>query len=128
MINHWAEEKQDLAPVLRNWIRTDDVDCEDGEGLEVHRPSQAEVKAAAEQSSQVTPQLSLRLLWDVGLTVSEGPGILLKFKTFFVFQLVEIFSRAASRPLSLQSLVRSSVRGRLKEKSGGKLSGLWWRG
>ena len=66
MINHSAEEKQDLAPVLRNWIRTDDVDCEDGEVLEVHRPSQAEVKAAAEQSSQ-SPQLSLRTQWDVGL-------------------------------------------------------------
>ena len=51
---------------------------------------------------------------------SMDPSNLLKFKAFSVFLLGEIFSRAASSPLSLQSLARNSVRGRLREKSGGK--------
>ena len=57
MINHGAEvTAEDLAAILRNGTRKMEETVKTVEAvLEVHQPSQAEVRAAAEQSHQVSP-------------------------------------------------------------------------
>ena len=57
MINHGAEVKvEDLAAILRNWTSKMEETVKTVEAvLEVHQPSQAEVRAAAERSQQVSP-------------------------------------------------------------------------